>query len=518
MSQHASQRRPKPSSRPSILLQSEENSKLFSVIGSRCVSLATAVVQVVLAEPAGSNQWSKKCCGVATFIKDNQKRSYFIRVYDLRNARMVWEQEIYNQFKYKTPRTTFHMFDTDNCPAGLNFANEEEANQFKIAVQGKLRQRQTRRTERRRAGNAPAPRPPPASTAPVSIGLPMATTPTAPTADFGTMGKKDGKKEKDKKKKTKLTKEAIGAPTNFRHVGHVGWDPDKGFDVNSMDPELKSLFDQAGISEDQLKDKETAKFIYDFIEDHGGVEAVKTEAKRLPAPPVPAPSPSIPSMEAPPPPSRALPLPPRSSPAPPPPSRGIGAPPPPPSRGPARGGSSAPPPPPPTRNAGAPPLPPSLPRGPPPVAPPAPPPSSAPPPPPVGIPGGAPPPPPPGPPPPMGGAPPPPGPPPPSGGGRGALLSQIQTGTSLRHVEEPSSNSSAPTDARGALLDAIRTGMELKQVDPAAQQRPKSENEDVGLAGALRLALDTRKHHIQVDDSDEESEDMWESDDDDGWD
>ncbi len=44
-------------------------------------------------------------------------------------------------------------------------------------------------------------------------------------------GKKD---KKDKKgKKARLTKEDIGTPTDFRHVGHIGWDPEKGFDVST---------------------------------------------------------------------------------------------------------------------------------------------------------------------------------------------------------------------------------------------------------------------------------------------
>lgn len=47
-----------------------------------------------------------------------------------------------------------------------------------------------------------------------------------------------------------------------------------------MDPELKNLFDMCGISEAQLKDKETSKVIYDFIEKKGGVEAVKKELRR----------------------------------------------------------------------------------------------------------------------------------------------------------------------------------------------------------------------------------------------
>ena len=47
-------------------------------------TLASAVVQVFLADPPGLNRWNKRCCGVATFIKDNQKRSYFIRVYNIK--------------------------------------------------------------------------------------------------------------------------------------------------------------------------------------------------------------------------------------------------------------------------------------------------------------------------------------------------------------------------------------------------------------------------------------------------
>ncbi len=44
-----------------------------------------------------------------------------------------------------------------------------------------------------------------------------------------------GRKKKDKKK-IRLTKEDIGTPTDFRHVSHVGWDPEKGFDVCRKQP------------------------------------------------------------------------------------------------------------------------------------------------------------------------------------------------------------------------------------------------------------------------------------------
>ncbi|ERE63737.1 putative wiskott-Aldrich syndrome protein like protein [Cricetulus griseus] len=53
-----------------------------------------------------------------------------------------------------------------------------------------------------------------------------------------------------------------------------------GLQVNNLDPDLRSLFSRAGISEAQLTDAETSKLIYDFIEDQGGLEAVRQEMRR----------------------------------------------------------------------------------------------------------------------------------------------------------------------------------------------------------------------------------------------
>ena len=52
--------------------------------------------------------------------------------------------------------------------------------------------------------------------------------------------------EGKKKKKGKLRKEDISLPTNFQHISHVGWDPNKGFDLENVDPKLKQFFSKAG--------------------------------------------------------------------------------------------------------------------------------------------------------------------------------------------------------------------------------------------------------------------------------
>ncbi|XP_052321470.1 actin nucleation-promoting factor WASL-like isoform X3 [Oncorhynchus keta] len=328
------------------------------------------------------------------------------------------------------------------------------------------------------------------------------------------------KEKKVKCKRKKLTKADIGTPSNFQHIGHVGWDPNTGFDLNNLDPELKNLFDMCGISEAQLKDKETSKVIYDFIEKKGGVEAVKNELRRQ-APPPP------PSRGGPPPPT-----PPHSSgPAPPPPPLrgGRGAPPPPPSRAP----TSAPPPPPPSRPGalGTPPPPPpptrvghhqpppppplhanTAPQAPPPPPPPAPPPSGC----------GAPPPPPP---------PPPPGPPPhpeldcgvpltrsPQGtGGKSALLEQIRGGTQLKKVEAPASKPPATTVGRDALLDQIRQGIQLKTVPDGPDSGSPTPAPSAGIVGALMEVMQKRSKaiHSSDEDDDDDEEDF---EDDDEWD
>ena len=56
-----------------------------------------------------------------------------------------------------------------------------------------------------------------------------------------------------KGEKRKLKKEDISLPTNFQHISHVGWDPNRGFDLENVDPKLKQFFSRAGVSERELQ-------------------------------------------------------------------------------------------------------------------------------------------------------------------------------------------------------------------------------------------------------------------------
>ncbi|XP_012994512.3 WASP like actin nucleation promoting factor a [Esox lucius] len=515
----------------SILLTPQENECLFNYLGRKCIALCSAVVQVYGADRSLS--WVKRCCGVACLIKDNPLKSYFIRVFDIKEGKTMFEQELYNNFSINSSRSYFFSFAGDNCQVGLNFASEEEAKRFRAALNDLLSRRQ-RKTEKRRD---------PAN----GLALPMATVdiknpeinnvrfhnshhqqPSQPHHINNMLHSSLSKKEKKVKgKRKKLTKADIGTPSNFQHIGHVGWDPNTGFDLNNLDPELKNLFDMCGISEAQLKDKETSKVIYDFIEKKGGVEAVKNELRRQ-APPPP------PSRGGPPP------RPHSSSPAPPPPPLrgGRGAPPPPP---PSRAPTSAPPPPPPSRpgTLGAPPPPPPPPptRGSHGHQPPLPPPPShaalaaqappAPPPPPSAAPpsgGGVTPPLPP--------PPPPPGPPPPpevncgvvsphsppGSGGKSALLEQIRGGTQLKKVDPPAPKPPATVVGRDALLDQIRQGIQLKTVPDSPDSGSLTPAPSAGIVGALMEVMQKRSKAIHSSDEDEDDDDEEDFEDDEEWD
>ncbi|KAG6456913.1 hypothetical protein O3G_MSEX010007, partial [Manduca sexta] len=305
---------PRGENRPSILLSRDENDQVFSLIGPKCQSLATAVVQLFTTEGPGHSEWKKKDTGVLCLIKDNGKRSYFFRIYCLYRRSMVWEHEVYLQIEYKSPRPYLHTFEAEEYMTAFNFANEDEAQVLRNILIEKIELRKIRREERRQrsmlaaransvssshssAGgvaavnahvthatrhNGALPPPPPE---PEPEPAPAPAPPPKATNITGTYTLKSGKKKVMKK----ITKADIGLPSDFKHISHVGWDAHKGgFDVETTQPneELLSFFNMAGVSDKQLQDQETREFIYSFIESHGGIDAVKEDLHTSNAKPV----------------------------------------------------------------------------------------------------------------------------------------------------------------------------------------------------------------------------------------
>ncbi|XP_021958057.1 neural Wiskott-Aldrich syndrome protein isoform X2 [Folsomia candida] len=545
-------RRPPPDNKTSLLLSREENQVIFDILGKGRQTLASAVAQLLVPTPDQS-RWQIKETGVACLVRDTTKKSYFIQVFSLGTRSMVFRQEIYNQFEYNLPNHCFLTFEGDSSTVGILFADPTEAGLFREGLDSKLEAKRQRRNERehRRSrlipdnhgppypqsqshNNQPQPHPQkqvPSMTNGVST---VSTTYNFPTKPNSNKAKTNNKK--DKNKKPTLRKEDIGQPMDFRHVQHVGWDPNKGFDLNGVDSDLRVFFEKAGVSSDVLQDENTRQFIYNFIEQNGGLEQIRNTSR----PAAPFPPPAIISNPNPPPPpvpnrtvqalKPAAPPPPPSRPVPPVPGYNQGVPPPPPpmrtsssnvvekspshqvsspnlqNSGPAR--------PPPPTFANSNPKQPSHSNGPIPPPPPPPPPMPV---------AGMPPPPPP---PPMGM----PNAPPSQSNSNGAhnnapkssppvmddrsnLLAQIQKGVNLKKVDP---SDTPPKRSAGGLADClnqIQTGVALKPVQQT-QKEPQTTDTMDGLAGALARALAERSKAINPDSSSEEEEEA----EDDEWD
>ncbi|CAL4124584.1 unnamed protein product, partial [Meganyctiphanes norvegica] len=279
-------RKPSAANKNSILLSREENEALFKLLGPRCQTLATAVVQLFGTEAPHHNSWIKRHCGVATFTKDNNRRSYYIQVYDIVAGEKRFEQELYNQFQYSCDRNFFHQFEGEVPILATRLQSRGEGPEFKGCICECIKVTQAD-GERRRMQNANEtqnnmPLPP---TQPQSNFLqPQQIQPTyLPQAPSSQSKENNNKKQKKKNKqnKNKLCKEQIGAPMDFKHVTHVGFDPDKGLSHFNVDDKLQGFFDIVGVSEQQLSDTRTREFIYDFIEKNGGIEKAVEETQRL---------------------------------------------------------------------------------------------------------------------------------------------------------------------------------------------------------------------------------------------
>jgi len=103
------------------------------------------------------------------------------------------------------------------------------------------------------------------------------------------------KKEETSRKKGKepakpVVGQVIGAPTNFSHDTHVGWDTEHGFELRNIPMEWKKLFKDAGVTRSELEDPETRMMLVNTVRQSmypGG-------AVSIPAPPPPPPAPAPP--------------------------------------------------------------------------------------------------------------------------------------------------------------------------------------------------------------------------------
>ncbi|TPX40831.1 hypothetical protein SeMB42_g03087 [Synchytrium endobioticum] len=451
---------------PSETLLPEDNTTIKKAVPGLEILACTAAR---VYEARNGHEWSySQKCGAVVLTRDSSSRQAAFKLVELGTKRgVIWQESIGSDLQYYQERPFFHSFVGQNYMIGFSFADEYEASAFYDSV--------TQRNVAR-----------PSATGTTSS---LPTSSSLKDSIRESSRKEDKKDKKDKKgKKGKIDKSMIGAPTDFKHVSGVGYDKKTGFSAHNIPPEWKQIFAKAGITEDQLQDRATAKVVRKFMQQHGGVEATR----RPPPPP-----PGAAAVKRPPPP--------------PPPSRGSRPPPPPPpSRGTPSatndGYGSAPsysntPPPPPRPNISS--------IAPPPTRGPAPPPPAR-----LGPVGGSVPPTPP--PPPNFGSeappPPPPPPPPPNVGGSAPAPPpppRPAVGSSMASVPivPPPPPFAGADGGRVNLMAAIR-GAGVGALKPA-EHREDAE-EDAGgddLANALKAALAARRNKTGDSDSDEDDDD-----------
>ncbi len=120
---------------PSGLLSPEENELIRGLMTpKRQQSLSTTVARLHLASPSQGQGWTVLVTGVVCFVKDFDRRSYYIVALDMDRGCQVWEQEIYSEMVYRHSQPCFHSFEAEREVAGISFADEREAQDFLNAV------------------------------------------------------------------------------------------------------------------------------------------------------------------------------------------------------------------------------------------------------------------------------------------------------------------------------------------------------------------------------------------------
>ncbi|XP_029989876.1 neural Wiskott-Aldrich syndrome protein isoform X2 [Sphaeramia orbicularis] len=230
----------------SDLLTIREKGVLLSLLGPQCQLIKSTVAQVLVAtETQGRGLgWTSLGCGVVCVIEDHSVHSYFLRLYCVKRAELLWEQEVYIPFKYTATHTYFHTFPADNQQAGFNFANETEAEEFHFAVESVQKHQASllltvnaENEEDKEDGETAAP------------------------YDSGMKPLDDSDSQTHYPTDLSPTVAASGS-------------------FKDLDPAMRRLLMQVKLTEDDLKNKNVSEAVNSIINQFGGLKAVQRELNR----------------------------------------------------------------------------------------------------------------------------------------------------------------------------------------------------------------------------------------------
>ncbi|CAF2407083.1 unnamed protein product [Rotaria sp. Silwood2] len=228
-------RQQRPTHNPSKNLIPNELQCLYDILGSQCVTLSTAVAQVL---HGYNGTWRKQACGVFCFVKDYANRSYCFRLYDLKSRQSIYEEIVPASLRLEKAVDVFYTFDGSNCKIGINFVDRDEAQTFSHHFHSKQEDRQ-----KKKKPTAPTKVPPPivsppstSSTVssiingmkPTPSAVAPSSSPVAATTTVNTPKKQNSVKSSGfltiGRNKKKPVRPDISAPiqSSLVHVSHIG--------------------------------------------------------------------------------------------------------------------------------------------------------------------------------------------------------------------------------------------------------------------------------------------------------
>ncbi|CAG8526440.1 10451_t:CDS:10 [Funneliformis mosseae] len=222
---------------PVTILKPEDKTLIKKALPSKKGNkiLNATVARLYVAYP-DANAWTyTKIMGAVALVKDNSKNSFFFKIVDLMGNRgILWEQELYKNFQYTVELPFLHTFALDDYLAAFSFADEQDAKIFhkKVTNREKISSKSNKKSQKENKNSG--------------------------GGIFG-IGRS----------KSKIDKSKISGPTEFRHLGHIGYDEQKGFDVQNIDPEWKGIITQLGelgISSEEIE--KNADFINDYLKNN----------------------------------------------------------------------------------------------------------------------------------------------------------------------------------------------------------------------------------------------------------
>ncbi|KAI5838758.1 hypothetical protein DFP73DRAFT_484924 [Morchella snyderi] len=224
---------------PSILSK-EDKTVVKRAVPSPSNNIITVAVARLYVNYPNKHRWNfTGISGAVVLAEDLVGHTFFFKIVDVivrSNKGVMWDQELYEGFKYNHDRTFFHTFELEDCMAGFSFADEKEAGRFRDKVETREKYAKSK-------------------------GRPAGFSVHIPHPHIPHMGRSDS-----------ISRNSPSPPAPKAQNGG-----DVPFSIDNPDPEfqalLKELMDM-GITADQIKDNE------DFIKSYIAEKEKNAEAEK----------------------------------------------------------------------------------------------------------------------------------------------------------------------------------------------------------------------------------------------